>query len=242
MVFTECLNFQNNVFVLSNIELSKEADMKPTLIAITFTTLSLFWGPSPSAFADEARVARGTVAAVSGQAVTVKVGDHDMQFSVDAKTMVEVRGGSTKSARGAAAGKPGAPLDDLLHAGQAVAVTYHDMAGGLHATAIKAIPKAEASAAAKTAMKSAGVVKAIGADWITINGHSGGGASFEQTFKIDAATQVFAKGAGTASKARGGTAPFAELIGGGDHVSVSYHKTGDALFASNVRVTMKAAH
>ena len=74
-----------------------------------------------------------------------------------------------------------------------------------------------------------GVVKAMGSDWITINGKSGGGASFEQTLKIDAKTMVLAKGASTAVAAQGGRAPLTDLVHSGDHVSASYHKVGDRL-------------
>ena len=142
-----------------------------------------------------------------------------------------------------AAGKTGPHLGEVLSAGQSVAVTYKDMSGALHATEIKAMPAAAAApASANGTMTSTGVVKAIGADWITINGRSGGGASFEQTFKIDSTTKVFAKGAGTAAAAKGGKAPFGEFVAAGDHVSVSYHKQGDALLASDVHVTMKVTH
>ena len=89
-------------------------------------------------------------------------------------------------------------------------------------------------------MRSNGVVKAIGSDWLTISGRSGGGASFEQTLKIDAKTTVLAKGAGTAVAAKGGRAPFTDLVKGGDHVSVSYHQMADGLIASDLRVINKA--
>jgi hypothetical protein len=156
---------------------------------------------------------------------------------------VEVRGGSTKSAQAAASGKPGPQLEELLKAGQAVAVTYTGTAGSLHATAIKAIPKVPAAtSAADVSKRSEGTVKAMGADWITISGKGGSGLTFEQTFKIDAATKVFAKGASTATAAKGGKAPFKDLVTSGDQVSVSYHLQGDALIASDVHVTMKATH
>ena len=215
--------------------------MRSTLVALTLTALSVFLGPTASALAQDAKVARGTIAAIAGQSVTVKVGDRDMKFSIDNKTMVTARGASTKSARAAAAGKAGPHLDEVLQTGQAVAVTYNDLAGAMHATEIRAILKSTSSpGGSKAEMKSDGVVKSIGSDWITINGHSGGGASFEQTFKIDAATKVFAKGAGTAVAARGGKAPFREFVASGDHVSVSYHTWGNALLASDVHVTLKA--
>jgi hypothetical protein len=217
--------------------------MKPTVLALT-VTLSALLGSSSPAFAGEAKVARGTVASIGANSVTVKVGDQDMVFSVDSKTLVETRGGSTKSGLAAAAGKPGPHLNELLTAGQSVAVTYSGASGSsLYATAIKTIPKsAAAPAGAKAEMTSAGVVKSIGADWITINGSGGGGASFEQTFKIDRATKVFAKGAGTAAAAKGGKLPFRDVVTSGDHVSVSYRKQGDSLLASDVHVTMKATH
>ena len=77
--------------------------MKSTVIALTFTTLSVLLGSSSPASADEAKVARGTVAAIGAKSLTVKVGDQDMTFAVDSKTLVETKGGSTKSGQAAAA-------------------------------------------------------------------------------------------------------------------------------------------
>jgi hypothetical protein len=211
--------------------------MKPTITALALTTLSMFWGTAP-AVAGDTKVARGTIASMAGQSVTVTVGDRDMTFRVDSKTFVEVRGGSTKTARAAVSGRAGVHLDEVLTKGQSVAVTYNDVAGSLRATAIKAIPKSDATKGEDR--RSDGVVKAMGGDWITINGKSGGGASFEQTIKIDAKTMVWAKGAGTAVAAKGGRAPFADLVKSGDHVSVSYHEMGGGLLASDLRVTNKA--
>lgn len=166
-----------------------------------------------------------------------------MRFVVDSKTIVEARGGSTKSAQAVAAGKTGPRLDEVLEAGQSVAVSYRDEAGTYHATRIKATAKATASTAgAEGSMKSDGVVKAVGADWITINGRGGSGSTFDQTFKIDGGTKVLAKGAGTAAAAKGGKAPFTDLVVNGDRVSVSYRKQGDSLVATEVRVTIKATH
>ena len=213
--------------------------MRSTLVALTFTALTVIWGATAPALAQDAKVAKGTITAIGGRSLTVKVGDQDLAFNVDNKTMVQARGASSKASRFAVAGKPGPHLGDLLQPGQAVAVTYRDMAGSLRASEIKAIPKAGESA--RSEMTSYGVVKSMGADWITINGRSGA-ASFEQTFKIDAATKVFAKNAGTATAAKAGRVRFAELVAGGDHVSVSYHVFGNALLASDVHVTMKAAH
>lgn len=215
--------------------------MKPTLTVLALAALSGFWGPQSSAFGQDAKVALGTVSVISARSLTVKVGDQTMTFSVDPKTLVRAPGGSTKSARASASGKSGPHLDELLKAGQSVSVTYRDTAGALHATAISTMAKAPAVATVANAdMHSAGVVKSLGADWITISGRSGP-ASFEQTFKIDPATKVFAKGAGTATAAKGGRLPFADILGSGDRVTVSYHMKGDSLLASDVHVTIKKA-
>jgi len=211
--------------------------MKPTITALALTTLSMFWGTAP-AVAGDTKVARGTIASMAGQSVTVTVGDRDMTFRIDSKTFVEARGGSTKMARAAVRGRAGVHIDEVLTKGQPVAVTYNDIAGSLQATEIKAIPSAGTAKAAE--LRSNGIVKAIGGDWITINGKSGGGASFEQTLKIDAKTMVLAKGAGTAVAAKGGRAPLTDLVKSGDHVSVSYHEMAGGLVASDLRVTTKA--
>lgn len=214
--------------------------MRATLIALTLTALSVIWGPAAS-FAQDHKIAKGTITAIGGRSLTVKVGDHDMAFNVDSKTMVQSRGASSKATRFAAAGKPGLHLADVLQPGQAVSITYSDLAGGLRASEIKAIPKSSAGAAAPAEMHAAGVVKAIGADWITINGKGGGGSSFAQTFKVDPKTMVFAKGASTAVAAKG-KVPFNSLVSAGDRVTVSYRTAGDSLLASDVHVTLKATH
>jgi hypothetical protein len=217
--------------------------MKATVIALTLTALSVIWGPTAPAFAGD-KVATGTITNIGGKSLTVKVGDQNMAFNVDTRTTVQARGASSKASRLAMAGKPGPHLSDVLQPGQAVAVTYSEMAGALRASEIKAIPKApaHANASANADMRATGIVKSIGADWVTIGGSSGGGASFEQTFKIDAKTMVFGKGAGTAVAAKGGRAPIVDLVKSGDHVTVSYRAAGKDLLAFDVHVTMKASH
>jgi hypothetical protein len=214
--------------------------MKPTVIALTLTALSVIWGPTASTFAAD-QVAKGTISAIGGQSLTVRVGDRDMVFNVDAKTVVQARGAATKATQLAATGQPGPRLKDILQSGQTVAVTYSDLGIALRASTIKAMPNASATPRTNADMHSAGVVKALGADWITISGKSGGGASFEQTFKVDPKTKVFAKGAGTATAATGGRGLFDQLVASGDHVRISYRKNGGDLFASHVHVTVKAA-
>ena len=84
-----------------------------------------------------------------------------------------------------------------------------------------------------------GTVSDMSGSSITIVGGSGGGATFEQTFQISTDTKVVGKGLGTATAASGGKALFSELIAAGDQVSVAYHKVGNRLQASDVRVTTK---
>jgi hypothetical protein len=76
---------------------------------------------------------------------------------------------------------------------------------------------------------------------MTISGNSGSGATFTQTFTIDGSTKVIGKGAGTAAAAAGGKTVVTDLVGTGDHVSVTYHAAGNALHAAEIRVTNKAA-
>jgi hypothetical protein len=120
------------------------------------------------------------------------------------------------------------------------------MNGALHASAVRALPVASAVEGSPTSepesQTSSGTVQSIGANSITIIGGGGGGASFTQTFMIDERTRVFAKGAGPAAAARGGRAPFNELVTSGDHVTVSYHKVAGTLRASDVRVMFKGTH
>lgn len=216
--------------------------MRPTLIALTLTALSVIWGPATTAFAQDIKVAKGTITAIGGHSLTVKVGDHDMAFNVDSKTMVQSRGASSKANWLAVSGKRGPHLSDVLQPGQAVAVTYSDLAGGLRATEIKTMPKPRANADAPAEMRSTGVVKAIGVDSLTISGKGGSGSTFEQTFKVDSRTMVWARGASRAVAAQGGKAPFNSLVSAGDRVTVSYRQMGDSLIAGDVHVTLKATH
>jgi hypothetical protein len=86
--------------------------MKSTVIALTFTRPCRFWDPLVSPHRrTKLKVARGSVAAIWRQ-----VGDGhgrrpDMTFAVDSKTLVEARGGSTKTGQAQAAGKPDQQLN-----------------------------------------------------------------------------------------------------------------------------------
>jgi hypothetical protein len=211
--------------------------MRTTLVAFALSVAVVnSSGSQAFAQAAKAKTARGTVTATAADSVTIKVGTTDMTFAVDAKTKVTAVGGSTKQAAAEKAGAPGAKLVDVIKVGQPVSVSYHDMAGKLHAASITAVSSAGPDPAA--ARESNGTVQSVSATSMTINGSSGAGAKFTQTFIIDNNTKVVGKGASTATK--GAKVAITDLVGTGDHVAVSYHTMGTDLHASNVRVTTKA--
>jgi hypothetical protein len=220
--------------------------MQRLLLGVSFALLSVICWPTPYALAEDTKVARGTVVGVDGKSLTVKVHDQDMAFTVDSKTVVEARGAGTKARAAQADGKTGPRLADVVKVGQAVAVTYHEMNGARYASAVRAVSAVSATsgsiASEPESLTAMGTVQSVASNTMTITGGGGGGATFTQTFLIDERTKVFAKGASTAAASKGGRLPFNELVTSGDHVSVSYHKVGGQLHASDVRVTMKAMH
>jgi hypothetical protein len=216
--------------------------MKRLLLALPLAVLSVVGLPTSHAFAQDAKTAHGTVTDIGGSWVTVKAGAQEMKFGVDSQTRVEVRGGATKSRQLAMAGKPGPFLADVMKVGQTVAVNYHDTDNGPHASLFRVISSPGSMATASSEERSRGIVKSLGTDSLTISGPSGAGATFTQTFIVDSKTKVIAKGAGHATAARGGRMPFTDLIASGDRVSVSYRKSGNTLYASDVQVIMRAAH
>ena len=121
-----------------------------------------------------------------------------MTFGADAKTQVQARGAGTKTRQTEAAGKPGPHLTDVLTVGETVAVTYRDNAGKPYASLIRTIPAASATSGSvkEAEMPSSGTVKAIGPGSLTIDGGAGSGASFTQTFLVNAETTVIGKGVG----------------------------------------------
>ena len=211
--------------------------MRRTLVALALTLAVVGW-PSSRALAQTAaaRTARGTVTAMAADSVTVKVANVDMTFAVDSKTSVTAAGAGTKDRAAQKAGAGGPKLSEVVKVGQAVSVSYHDVGGTLHAASIRAVASAGASPAGAKA--SNGTVQSVSATSMTINGSSGAGAKFTQTFTIDGDTKVTGKGASTATK--GGKVSITDLVANGDHVSVSYREMGTALHASDVRVTVKS--
>jgi uncharacterized protein DUF5666 len=205
-------------------------------LALSIVALALFgWLPG-QALAADARIARGTILSIAGDAFTIQVMDRSMTFGVDATTHVEAVGGATKMRAARQSGREGPKLDELLRTGQSVEVAYREDAGMLHASRIRAIPRLSD---ASDDERSDGVVKSVTATSMTING-SNGKASFEQTFAIDPNTKVIGKGAGTLTAAKGGRTAITDLVAAGDSVSVSFRKVGaDSLHASEVHVVTK---
>lgn len=216
--------------------------MRQTLFALPLVALAVFSWPDPQAMAQTPKTARGTVTAIGADSITVKVADHDMQFAVDPKTTIMTPGGGTKTRQAAAAGATGVKVADLLKTGENVEVRYTGSGGTMRATSIRTVSSAGTAGAspAAAAETTRGTVKSVSADSLTITGSSGGGSTFTQTFTIDANTKVVGQGAGTATAAAGGRTVITDLVHAGDSVSVSFHKMGNSLHASDVRVTVKA--
>jgi hypothetical protein len=219
--------------------------MKRTFIALALVIVALAAWPTAQLIAQQPKTARGTVTAVADDSLTVKVADNELKFHVDAKTNVEAVGAGTKTRQARAAGQPGPKLTEVVKVGQPVAVSYSDMGGTLHASRIRAISSAgnagAGAVAAEGGAKTAnGTVKSVAGTSLTINGSSGSGATFTQTFTIDGTTKVIGRGAGTAAAAAGGKTAVTDLVSTGDRVSVTYRAAGNALHASEIRVTGKA--
>lgn len=209
--------------------------------AVPVLALSVIAFPVRSrAAGDDTKTARGTVSAMTGNSITVKVADKEMKFNVDEKTEVIARGAGTKSRQAQAKGMAGPKLVDVVKTGEAVRVTYHDMGSTLHAARIEAIASAgegggsmsESKPAAKHA---SGTVKSVSAASLTV---TGGGKDW--TFTVDEKTSVIGTGLSTKARAKGSKLTITEALAAGDKVTVTYHDMGGTMHASTVRVTAKA--
>jgi hypothetical protein len=205
------------------------------LLGVSLLTVATLAWPEISAAQD--KTARGTVSALVGDSVTVKVGATDMKFTADSKTSVVAAGAGTKARTAAAAGQPGPKLAELLKPGQAVIVTYREMGAMLHATQFQVVSSAGPSGGTVAADKPAeqigtGAVKSVAANSLTITAAGGK----EMTFAIDATTRVVGQGAGTKTAAAGGRTAITDLVKAGNRVSVNYHEMGGTLHAATVRV------
>lgn len=213
------------------------------LIAMLGCVVVVAAGP---ALAQATKTVKGSVKEVGANTITVSVAGKDMTFNVDAKTTVVAHGGGTKAKAAEAAGKTGPGIAEVLKAGEPVEVAYHET--GMHADTVKVIgsvpppppppaPK-EAEDQKTKAITESGVVSAVTGNSLTLKGKAG-----ETTFTVDAKTVVSGAGFGSAGRKitdAGGKVTLSEFVHNGDSVTVTYHDTGVAKMASNVRVTKKA--
>ena len=200
-------------------------------------------GLTAYAAAQETKSARGTVIAISGDSITVKAADRELKFTVDSKTGLTASGAGTADRKAEAAGKPGVRVTDFVKTGDAVEVSYQETGSTMRASNIRRISSAGSgggSISGDRAETANGTVDSISASTLVISGSAAGGASFKQTFAVDATTQVVAVGASTAAAAKGGKVALADFVGIGDQVTVSYRKAGSSLHADEVRVRTKA--
>ena len=96
-------------------------------------------GPAAPAAA-KAQTAAGVVSAVSGSSLTVKGKAGDVTFTVDNKTTVSGTGIGTAARKMTEAGAKPA-ITDLVHDGDSVSVTYHDVDGAKHASVVRIVRK-----------------------------------------------------------------------------------------------------
>jgi hypothetical protein len=90
--------------------------------------------------APKAQTVTGVVSAVSGSSLTIKGKAGDVTFTVDPKTTVSGTGiGTAARKMGEAGAKPTIP--DLVHEGDSVSVTYHDVDGAKHASVVRIVRK-----------------------------------------------------------------------------------------------------
>ena len=190
----------------------------------------------------QSKTVRGTVAAVAGDSVTVKTLDKDMTFKVDGKTDVIAKGGSTATRAAQAAGAAGPKLGDIIKVGEGIEVTYTEEAGVMHAKQIRgdvSVPSAAKPAAAAAPsgakQKATGKVTAVAGDSVTVN--SGGK---DWIFKVDAKTDVIARGGSTATRAAqaaGAPGPkLGDIIKVGEEVEVEFHDMAGVNHATAIRV------
>jgi hypothetical protein len=213
--------------------------MRRTVLAVFLAAATLVAFVTTPAYGQSTQTARGTVTAMSGNAVTIASGDRAMSFAIDRQTVVTATGAGTATRAAAAAGKSGPKFSELIKVGDAIEVVYRDRGGKLMAASVRRMraPVETSAGAGKQKDVVNGTVESVTTTALMITGGSGGGSTFRQTFTIDKGTKVVGRGAGTASRAGKVTAP--DLVSAGDRVSVSYHRSGESLHASEIRVAQK---
>ncbi|HYU79414.1 MAG TPA: DUF5666 domain-containing protein [Vicinamibacterales bacterium] len=217
--------------------------MRRTILTLPLAALAFTWLCAADTLAQDTKTARGTVTAVTGNSISVKVGESEMKFDVDAKTTLTARGAGTAARKAGQTGTAGPKVADFVKVGDPVEVRYHAMGGTMHAADIRRVASAGrgtgSAGGEASAERSDGTVDAVTASSLTITGSSGGGSTFKQTFTVDPTTKVIGVGAGTASAAKGGRMAITDYVSTGDRVTVSYHKMGSTLHAAEVRVRAK---
>jgi hypothetical protein len=184
--------------------------------------------------AQEGQVAKGTVASLAGDTLTVKVSGKDMVFTVDKATTVIARGAGTKAAQAAPTG--GAKIGDLIKAGEGVEVHYTVKGTANYATMVRAgVDPSETPAAPKEpAQRVSGKATAVTNATLTV---SADGKDYQ--FAITPATIVIGKGAGklTSAKEAAGAKPvITDFVHVGDAVLVIYAMKGTTMEATEVRL------
>jgi hypothetical protein len=114
--------------------------MKRLIALATLVAMVVAFTPWVAAAAD--KTAKGTVSAVAGDSVTVKVDGTDMVFKVDSKTKVVGKGGTTATREAQMKGDAGPKLSDVVKTGDQVEVKYAEAAGVMTATDIRVTMKA----------------------------------------------------------------------------------------------------
>lgn len=195
----------------------------------------------PLAAAQDTKTVKGSVTAVGGSSITVKTADASHTFNVDDKTDITARGASTASRAARAAGKSGPVLTDVVKIGDPVEVRYHE--AGMHAASIRVLPPTASleppPPPGPRPQTATGIVTAVTGTSLTIKTKDG-----EQTFVIDAKTNVVGKGLGTksdAAKEAGKKTVLSDFVGAGDEVLVRFTEREGAKHASEVRLDRKAA-
>ena len=96
-------------------------------------------GLTTRAVAQETKSARGTVTAVGGDSITVRVAERELKFSVDPKTLLIAAGAGTAERKADAAGKPGPRVADFVKTGDAVEVSYQETGSTMRASSIRRV-------------------------------------------------------------------------------------------------------
>jgi len=185
--------------------------------------------------AQEGQVAKGTVASLAGDTLTVKVSGKDMVFTVDKATKVIARGAGTKAAQAAPTGGP--KLGDLLKAGDGVEVQYTVKGTANYATTVRAgIDPSQTTAAPKEpALRVTGKATAVANTALTVSADGK-----DHQFVITPATIVVGAGAGTLTRekqAAGAKTVITDFVRVGDAVVVTYAMKGTTMEATEVRLS-----